>query len=103
MVFVSLRFSEIQIQIQHERSPIHVQSSLNLSYGNHWNQGSNKQRVLLTQSLKNQSGQSLISYALEVKPYFISGIFCYTVYYIYKVPCLILTSVYLCLQFCSEG
>lgn len=75
MVFVSLCCSELQIQIQHERSPIHVQSSLNLSYGNHWNQGSNKQRVLLSQSLKNQSGQNLISYALEVNPFLYTSYF----------------------------
>ncbi|KAK3567891.1 hypothetical protein QTP86_027307 [Hemibagrus guttatus] len=54
-----------RIQVQHERSPVHVLSSLDLSYGNHWNQGSNKQRVLLSQSIRNQSGQSLTSYALE--------------------------------------
>lgn len=68
MVILLLCCSELQIQIQHERSPIKIQSSLDLSYGNHWNQGSNKQRVLLSQSFRNQSGQSLTSYALEVKP-----------------------------------
>ncbi|XP_047657702.1 uncharacterized protein LOC113644112 isoform X2 [Tachysurus fulvidraco] len=54
-----------RIQMQHERSPFHIQSSFDLSYGNHWNQGSNKQRVLLSQSIRNQSGQSLNSYSLE--------------------------------------
>ncbi|XP_058251674.1 apolipophorins isoform X3 [Hemibagrus wyckioides] len=60
-----MTFINHRIQMQHERSPIHIQSSLDLSYGNHWNQGSNKQRVLLNQSIRNQSGPSLTSYALE--------------------------------------
>ncbi|XP_049338919.1 uncharacterized protein LOC103023384 isoform X1 [Astyanax mexicanus] len=54
-----------KIQLRHERSPVHIQSSLDLSYGKQWNQGSNKQRVLLSQSIRNQSGESLTSYALE--------------------------------------
>ncbi|XP_035391907.1 uncharacterized protein LOC113570078 [Electrophorus electricus] len=54
-----------KIQLRHERSPIHIQSSLDLSYGKHWNQASNKERVLLSQSIRNQSGPSLTSYALE--------------------------------------
>lgn len=70
-MILSLGCSELQVQIQHERSPVHIQSSLDLSYGNQWNQGSNKQRVLLNQSLRNQSGDSLTSYALEVKPFHI--------------------------------
>ncbi|KAB5579798.1 hypothetical protein PHYPO_G00199100 [Pangasianodon hypophthalmus] len=60
-----IAFINHRIQIQHERNPVHIQSSLDLSYGNHWNQGSNKQRVLLSQSLRNQSGQNLKSYAVE--------------------------------------
>ncbi|XP_066536340.1 uncharacterized protein [Hoplias malabaricus] len=60
-----ITFINHKIQLRHERSPAHVQSSLDLSYGKHWNQGSNKQRVLLSQSLRNQSGGSLTSYALE--------------------------------------
>lgn len=77
MVIVPLGCSGLQIQIQHERSPVHIQSSLDLSYGNQWNQGSNKQRVLLSQSIKNQSVQSLTSYALEVKPFHIWHILLY--------------------------
>ncbi|XP_046708205.1 uncharacterized protein LOC124387728 [Silurus meridionalis] len=60
-----ITFINHRIQIHHERSPIHIQSSLDLSYGNHWNQGSNKQRLLLSQSVRNQSGPGLTSYALE--------------------------------------
>ncbi|XP_037400850.1 uncharacterized protein LOC108437497 isoform X3 [Pygocentrus nattereri] len=60
-----ITFINHKIQLRHERSPVHVQSSLDLSYGKQWNQGSNKQRVLLSQSIRNQSGESLTSYALE--------------------------------------
>ncbi|KAI5612641.1 hypothetical protein C0J50_4373, partial [Silurus asotus] len=60
-----ITFINHRIQIHHERSPIHIQSSLDLSYGNQWNQGSNKQRLLLSQSVRNQSGPGLTSYALE--------------------------------------
>ncbi|XP_076828214.1 apolipophorins [Brachyhypopomus gauderio] len=65
--FVCSHISSInhKIQLRHERSPIHIQSSLDLSYGKHWNQASNKDRVLLSQSIRNQSGPSLTSYALE--------------------------------------
>lgn len=77
MVILAQCCSDLQIQMQHERSPIHIQSSFDLSYGNHWNQGSNKQRVLLSQSIRNQSGQSLNSYSLEVKPFHICHILLY--------------------------
>lgn len=76
-IFLPCR-SEIQIQIQHERSPGHIQSLLDLSYGNHWNQGSNKQRVLLSQSIRNQSGQGISSYGVEVKPFHILHILLYS-------------------------
>ncbi|XP_072544439.1 uncharacterized protein [Salminus brasiliensis] len=60
-----ISFLNHKVQLRHERSPLHIQSSLDLSYGKHWNLGSNKQRVLLSQSIRNQSGESLTSYALE--------------------------------------
>ncbi|XP_056598472.1 uncharacterized protein LOC130417172 [Triplophysa dalaica] len=55
-----------KIQLRHERSPIHVLSSLDISYGKQWNQSSNKHRILLNQSLRNQSGPDLTSYAVEL-------------------------------------
>ncbi|XP_057190895.1 apolipophorins-like isoform X2 [Triplophysa rosa] len=55
-----------KIQLRHERSPIHVHSSLDISYGKQWNQSSNKHRILLNQSLRNQSGPALTSYAVEL-------------------------------------
>ncbi|XP_065125287.1 uncharacterized protein [Paramisgurnus dabryanus] len=55
-----------KIQFRHEQSPINIQSSLDISYGKQWNQSSNKHRILLNQSLKNQSGPSLTSYAVEL-------------------------------------
>ncbi|XP_056320730.1 uncharacterized protein LOC130234526 [Danio aesculapii] len=55
-----------QILFKHERSPVHVQSSLDISYGKQWNQSSNKHRILFNQSLRNQSGPDLTSYAVEL-------------------------------------
>ncbi|XP_028831417.1 uncharacterized protein LOC114787739 [Denticeps clupeoides] len=54
-----------KIQIRHERSPSHSQSSLDVSYGKHWDQQANKQRIILNHSLQNQSRPSSTSYALE--------------------------------------
>ncbi|XP_073779106.1 uncharacterized protein si:dkeyp-106c3.1 isoform X4 [Danio rerio] len=55
-----------KILFKHERSPVHVQSSLDISYGKQWNQSSNKHRILFNQSLRNQSGPDLTSYAVEL-------------------------------------
>ncbi|XP_031416008.1 uncharacterized protein LOC116218434 isoform X3 [Clupea harengus] len=55
-----------KIQLRHERSGSHILSSVNLSYGKHWDQTANKHRIILSQSLRNQSRHSLTSYALEV-------------------------------------
>ncbi|TSS97525.1 Vitellogenin [Bagarius yarrelli] len=66
-------FFNHKIQLQHQRSPVLIQSSLDLSYGNHWNQGSNKQRLLLSQSIKNQSGEGHTNYAVEVGGFIIAG------------------------------
>ncbi|XP_051722649.1 uncharacterized protein LOC127497907 isoform X1 [Ctenopharyngodon idella] len=55
-----------KIHLRHERSPIHVQSSLDISYGKQWNQSSNKHRILFNQSLRNQTGPGLTSYAVEL-------------------------------------
>ncbi|XP_051557535.1 uncharacterized protein LOC127443078 [Myxocyprinus asiaticus] len=61
--FFSLNY---KIQFRHERSPTHFQSSLDISYGKQWNQSSNNHRILFNQSLRNQSGPSLTSYAIEL-------------------------------------
>ncbi|XP_073705892.1 uncharacterized protein [Garra rufa] len=55
-----------KIHLKHERSPIHIQSSLDVSYGKQWNQSSNKHRILFNQSLRNQSGPGLTSYTVEL-------------------------------------
>ncbi|XP_043117620.1 uncharacterized protein LOC122360826 [Puntigrus tetrazona] len=61
-------FSKInhKIHLKHERSPVNVQSSLDVSFGKQWNQSSNKHRILFSQSLRNQSGPGLTSYAVEL-------------------------------------
>ncbi|TRY85495.1 hypothetical protein DNTS_015852 [Danionella cerebrum] len=55
-----------KVHLRHEKSPFHVQSSLDVSYGKQWNQSSNKHRILFNQSLKNQSEPGLTSYTLEL-------------------------------------
>lgn len=56
-----------QIQLRHEESPSHIKSSLDMSYGKHWDEINNKRTLLLSQSFKNQSKQNNTSYTLEVK------------------------------------
>ncbi|KAL4608231.1 hypothetical protein GN956_G25230 [Arapaima gigas] len=54
-----------KLLMRHEEAPELIQSELDLSYGKHWNEINNKRRVLLSQSFKNQSRNSLTSYILE--------------------------------------
>ncbi|KAL2097205.1 hypothetical protein ACEWY4_006412 [Coilia grayii] len=54
-----------KIRLRHERSAKHMVSSVDLSYGKQWDQATSKQRVLLSQSVRNQSRHGLTSYALE--------------------------------------
>ncbi|XP_042353477.1 uncharacterized protein LOC121951275 [Plectropomus leopardus] len=54
-----------KIHLRHEESPIHIKSSLDMSYGKHWDEINNKRTLLLSQSFKNQSTQNHTSYILE--------------------------------------
>lgn len=63
---VSLFYVSSQIHLRHEESPSHVKSSLDVSYGKHWDEMNNKRTLLLSQSFKNQSTQNHTSYTLEV-------------------------------------
>ncbi|CAK6952249.1 uncharacterized protein LOC121908222 isoform X2 [Scomber scombrus] len=54
-----------KIHLRHEESPSHVKSSLDVSYGKHWDEMNNKRTLLLSQSFKNQSTQNHTSYTLE--------------------------------------
>ncbi|XP_033993534.1 apolipophorins-like [Trematomus bernacchii] len=54
-----------KIHLRHEESPVHIKSSLDVSYGKHWDEINNKRTLLLSQSFKNQSTQNHTSYTLE--------------------------------------
>ncbi|KAM6948683.1 uncharacterized protein FYW47_016632 [Aplochiton taeniatus] len=54
-----------KIQLRHEESPSLIKSSLEVSYGKHWDEINNKRRLLLSQMFKNQSRHNHTSYALE--------------------------------------
>ncbi|XP_028987619.2 uncharacterized protein LOC114844422 isoform X3 [Betta splendens] len=54
-----------KMHLRHEESPRHVKSSLELSYGEHWDEINNKCKLQLSQSLRNQSTPNHTSYALE--------------------------------------
>ncbi|XP_037642433.1 uncharacterized protein LOC119498040 [Sebastes umbrosus] len=54
-----------KIHLRHEESPVHIKSSLDMSYGKHWDEINNKRTLLLSQSFKNQSTHSHTSYTLE--------------------------------------
>lgn len=55
-----------QIHLRHEESSSHIKSSLDVSYGKHWDEINNKRTLLLSQSFKNQSTHNHTSYTLEV-------------------------------------
>ncbi|XP_019733519.1 apolipophorins isoform X1 [Hippocampus comes] len=54
-----------KIHFRHEESPSHVRSSVDMSYGKHWDEINNKRTLLLSQSFKNQTTQNHTSYILE--------------------------------------
>ncbi|XP_019901155.3 uncharacterized protein LOC105030387 isoform X2 [Esox lucius] len=54
-----------KVHLRHEESPSHTKSSVDVSYGKHWDQINNKRRLHLSQSFRNQSRHNLTSYALE--------------------------------------
>ncbi|XP_030016477.1 uncharacterized protein LOC115437389 [Sphaeramia orbicularis] len=54
-----------KIHLRHEESPSHIKSSLDVSYGKHWDEINNKRTLLLSQSFRNQSTQNHTSYTLE--------------------------------------
>lgn len=56
----------LQIHLRHEESHSHIKSTLDVSYGKHWDEINNKRTLFLSQSFKNQSTQNHTSYTLEV-------------------------------------
>ncbi|XP_046882872.1 uncharacterized protein LOC124472205 [Hypomesus transpacificus] len=54
-----------KVLLRHEEGPSHTRSSLDISYGKHWDEINNKRRLLFSQSFRNQSRHTLTSYALE--------------------------------------
>ncbi|XP_037131472.1 uncharacterized protein LOC119136818 isoform X1 [Syngnathus acus] len=54
-----------KIHFRHEESPSHARSSVDMSYGKHWDEINNKHTLLLSQSFKNQSTQNHTSYTFE--------------------------------------
>ncbi|KAJ3594613.1 hypothetical protein NHX12_003920 [Muraenolepis orangiensis] len=54
-----------KIAVRHEESPSHARSSLDASYGKHWDEINNKRKLHLSQSFKNQSTQNHTSYTME--------------------------------------
>lgn len=56
----------LQIHLRHEGSHSHVKSTLDVSYGKHWDEINNKRTLFLSQSFKNQSTPNHTSYTLEV-------------------------------------
>lgn len=72
-----------QIHLRHEESPSHIMSSLDMSYGKHWDEINNKCTLQLSQSFKNQSTQNHTSYTLEVNRATSLMIFhlCYLLFY----------------------
>ena len=56
----------LQIHLRHEKSHSHVKSTVDVSYGQHWDEINNKRTFFLSQSFKNQSTLNYTSYTLEV-------------------------------------
>nr|XP_020442398.1 uncharacterized protein LOC109951951 [Monopterus albus] len=54
-----------KVHLQHEESPSHIKSTLDVSYGKHWDEINNKCTLLLSQSFKNQSTPNHTRYTLE--------------------------------------
>ncbi|XP_061925266.1 uncharacterized protein LOC133664564 isoform X2 [Entelurus aequoreus] len=54
-----------KVHLRHEESPIHVRSSVDMSYGKHWDEMNNKRTLFLSQFFKNQSTHNHTSYTLE--------------------------------------
>ncbi|XP_056913419.1 uncharacterized protein LOC130539234 isoform X1 [Takifugu flavidus] len=54
-----------KIHLRHEESHSHIKSTLDVSYGKHWDEINNKRTLFLSQSFKNQSTQNHTSYTLE--------------------------------------
>ncbi|CAL8346241.1 unnamed protein product [Merluccius merluccius] len=54
-----------KVVVRHEESPAHARSSLDASYGKHWDEINNKRKLHLSQSFKNQTTQNHTSYTME--------------------------------------
>ncbi|KAI9999784.1 hypothetical protein NQD34_011627, partial [Periophthalmus magnuspinnatus] len=56
---------QLTVQVRHEESPSLLKSHLDLSYGKHWDEITNKHRLILSQTFLNQSAPNHTSYTLE--------------------------------------
>ncbi|CAL8310668.1 unnamed protein product, partial [Gadus morhua 'NCC'] len=55
-----------KIVVRNEESHSHHRSSLDASYGKHWDEVNNKRKLHLSQSFKNQTSQNHTSYTMEL-------------------------------------
>ncbi|XP_062957166.1 uncharacterized protein LOC134381001 [Cynocephalus volans] len=54
-----------KLQLRHEVGSGHVQSQLEVSYGKHWDQSSNRRRLRVSQTFRNDSAPALNNYFVE--------------------------------------
>ncbi|ELW67642.1 hypothetical protein TREES_T100018447 [Tupaia chinensis] len=55
-----------KVQLHHEEGSDHLHSRLEASYGKHRDEASNKRRLIISQTFKNDSGPALRNYFVEV-------------------------------------
>ncbi|KAJ7409931.1 hypothetical protein BTVI_55017 [Pitangus sulphuratus] len=54
-----------KVHLKHEASASWLSSQMEVNYGKHWNETSNKKKLLLSQAFKNSSSPSVVSYFME--------------------------------------
>ncbi|XP_033921269.1 uncharacterized protein [Melopsittacus undulatus] len=54
-----------KVHLKHETSASWLSSQMEISYGKHWDEISNRKKVLITQAFKNSSSSSLVNYFME--------------------------------------
>ncbi|NXG05755.1 YP015 protein, partial [Sakesphorus luctuosus] len=54
-----------RVHLTHEASASWLSSQVEVSYGKHWDETNNKEKVLISQALKNSSSPSVVSYFME--------------------------------------
>ncbi|EPY76390.1 hypothetical protein CB1_001431008, partial [Camelus ferus] len=54
-----------KVQLRHEEDSGHLHSQLEVSYGRHWGESSNKRRLRVSQTFQNDSGPALSSHFME--------------------------------------